>query len=339
MGDYAINALGDHQLADDIMNRLQNLVVPSSPDLSGYSKINALDAHIDCGRLKIQFDGNYGSIISFVDLNNREWANRESPIGIFEYVSYDESDFKYMCDVYSTGCYNKDGSQSASIRNKWQSKMKALYVMNNSAMCSVVSHVTFPDTAVSQIGAPQNTFVNISVNATGSILMEVVLMNKTRTRLPEAMYFGFKPIAMNETENIKYSALKMADSHIYFDNVMLNGSQYQHRVWKGVENKIVSNDDEEKVVSTMLVKSLDCGLVAPITDQEPYPGWFGTPTVFPCPLKQLSADYTNILGYSFNFYNNIWNTNYVLWYPYVDSWPLIESVDQNMKFRFEIVID
>ena len=68
------------------------------------------------------------------------------------------------------------------------------------------------------------------------------------------------------------------------------------------------------------------------------PGWFGTPTAMPCPLKQLSSDYTDILGYSFNFYNNVWMTNYILWYPYVDTWPLIGSVDKNMKFRFEIVI-
>ena len=88
----------------------------------------------------------------------------------------------------------------------------------------------------------------------------------------------------------------------------------------------------------MRIRSLDCGLVSPITSQSELPGWFGTPTAMPCPLKQLSSDYTDILGYSFNFYNNVWMTNYILWYPYVDTWPLIGSVDKNMKFRFEIVI-
>ena len=82
------------------------------------------------------------------------------------------------------------------------------------------------------------------------------------------------------TEEIRYSVLKMANSHIYFDNVMQNGSQYQHGFWEGIENRITSIGNKSKVVSNMLIRSLDCGLVSPITSQELLPGWFGTPTVF-----------------------------------------------------------
>jgi len=34
-------------------------------------------------------------------------------------------------------------------------------------------------------------------------------------------------------------------------------------------------------------------------------------------------------GVSYNIYNNIWNTNYVLWYPF-------EEEDKDMKARFSL---
>jgi hypothetical protein len=34
-------------------------------------------------------------------------------------------------------------------------------------------------------------------------------------------------------------------------------------------------------------------------------------------------------GVSYNIYNNIWNTNYVLWYPFKDE-------DADMKARFSL---
>ena len=49
------------------------------------------------------------NLISFVDKNNRDWASIESPFAIFEYISYDETDFNYMCHIYTTGCYDKKG--------------------------------------------------------------------------------------------------------------------------------------------------------------------------------------------------------------------------------------
>ena len=38
------------------------------------------------------------------------------------------------------------------------------------------------------------------------------------------------------------------------------------------------------------------------------------PSPFPVPLEPISQD--EITGAGFNIFNNIWNTNYVLWYPY-----------------------
>lgn len=52
------------------------------------------------------------------------------------------------------------------------------------------------------------------------------------------------------------------------------------------------------------------------------------PHVFPAPLQPLSVPIT---GFAFNIYNNIWDTNYIMWYPYDD-------VDANFRARFYVDI-
>jgi len=48
--------------------------------------------------------------------------------------------------------------------------------------------------------------------------------------------------------------------------------------------------------------------------------------VFPAPLGPFSD---KITGMAFNIYNNIWETNYIMWYPYADN-------DENFRARFAI---
>jgi len=43
----------------------------------------------------------------------------------------------------------------------------------------------------------------------------------------------------------------------------------------------------------------------------------------------MNDQYNNDGGMSFILYNNIWDTNYILFYPYTN-----EGVDSNQKLRF-----
>lgn len=52
------------------------------------------------------------------------------------------------------------------------------------------------------------------------------------------------------------------------------------------------------------------------------------PHVFPAPLKPLTGPIT---GFAFNIYNNIWDTNYIMWYPFNDA-------DADFRARFYIDI-
>ena len=70
----------------------------------------------------------------------------------------------------------------------------------------------------------------------------------------------------------------------------------------------------------MRVTSLDLPVACISTNEH-------AATAFPAPLKTLTNETIN--GIEFNIYNNIWDTNFIFWYPYLEE-------DANFKARFRI---
>jgi len=93
-------------------------------------------------------------------------------------------------------------------------------------------------------------------------------------------------------------------------NVHMNGSAHLHNVWSGMSVTVQTPSGPRG----MIVSTLDSGLVC-----------FGSPTPFPVPLS--APDPT--VGFSVNLFNNIWGTNYVMWYPY-------SPADSNSLYRFSL---
>lgn len=52
-----------------------------------------------------------------------------------------------------------------------------------------------------------------------------------------------------------------------------------------------------------------------------------SPGPFPVPLEPIIS--SNITGFGFNFYNNMWDTNYIFYYPYNKS-------DTDFKATFRV---
>lgn len=102
-------------------------------------------------------------------------------------------------------------------------------------------------------------------------------------------------------------------------DVIQNGSQYQHAV-DYVLMYFRSKEWPYHVLRNVVMNSTDVPLVCPITDL------LHTPTPFPAPLAPLVQ---HLHGVAFNLHNNIWNTNYPLYYPFT-------SGDENFKARFTI---
>jgi hypothetical protein len=85
---------------------------------------------------------------------------------------------------------------------------------------------------------------------------------------------------------------------------------------------LVLDDGGATYLATDLgISSYDVPVASPIIKSRPI-------SAFPAPLTPFVDDIT---GFAFNIYNNIWETNYILWYPYLPE-------DANFKARFRVNI-
>ena len=98
--DYALNALENHSLANDIRSRLSDLVVSNYPDFTSYNKLSDLTQSLECGNFKIAFDGINGNIVTFIFNNTISYATADSPLAQLIYTSYDETDFELTYFIF-----------------------------------------------------------------------------------------------------------------------------------------------------------------------------------------------------------------------------------------------
>eukprot|EP01130_Rhizamoeba_saxonica_P010344 TRINITY_DN4232_c1_g1_i1.p1 TRINITY_DN4232_c1_g1~~TRINITY_DN4232_c1_g1_i1.p1 ORF type:complete len:104 (-),score=12.26 TRINITY_DN4232_c1_g1_i1:48-359(-) len=78
------------------------------------------------------------------------------------------------------------------------------------------------------------------------------------------------------------------------DDVSIGGAKHMHSLDRGLSFRDNFN--------TLNISSIESPLVC-----------FGQPTAFPIPTN-YAPDFR--LGVSHVLFNNIWNTNYIMWYPY-----------------------
>jgi len=161
-----------------------------------------------------------------------------------------------------------------------------------------------PIDSVKSNGAPATIYIYISIPVDGSdIDINVIWQNKTSTRLAEGLFVSFIPPFSKDTQH----NINKIGEWIDVNEVVLNGSNHIHAVQQGVRYTDGAH--------SLIVNSLDAALVC-----------VGTPTSFPTPL----ADIPNpSLGSHFILYDNIWGTNYIMWYPFLEQ-------DWQQIFRFQL---
>jgi hypothetical protein len=183
----------------------------------------------------------------------------------------------------------------------------------------VLTRAVFPASAVERAGAPREVWVDARAPKAGpgaKLFVDVWWVNKTATRLPEAVWVRWAPAraAVNATGWAMYKL----HSPVSPLDVARNGSHGMHAVThEGVG--VPSGDGRVELA----VGSLDAALVSP-----------GAATPFPRlegPTPAELADH----GVSFCLANNVWGTNYPQWQPYGGE----EGVGRTMRFRFRVGVD
>ncbi|KAJ8302872.1 hypothetical protein KUTeg_019268, partial [Tegillarca granosa] len=247
------------------------------------------------------------------------WASNSNLLGKFVYQTFDDGDFKLFDQQYAwtasfLGAVGKPNmSKNASpVSQIWETSLLNLYKND----CSFIVEMQVSDNkAVTYYGAPSVVYITYNassskVNGTFQPNIDIALQwfSKTSTRLPESLNFVFNPT--QNTDGAHWMIHKLGQ---WIDplNVVLNGSQRLHVVDRGVYYMNGKSQGME-------IMSYDAGLVNVLT-----PEW-GV-NALAIPLKPISS----VDGMAFNLYNNLWDTNYILWYPF-------EQQDKDQKFRFRI---
>merc|ERR1712086_175554 len=214
--------------------------------------------------------------------------------------------------------YGKPGLPYDVQGKVWTPELKDLYVKEDADGCSFLVNSAFDPVVSKDFGAAAGwTQVDISDE---SINVSIGMFNKSTTRIPEAMFVQVLP----SQPNAKYYVNKLG-GWIGYDEVVSGGTKHLHGIMESGLRVDVGSQ-------RMSISALDAAVVN-----------FGELTAYPSPVTKDPDVAT--YGASFVLWDNLWGTNYVMWWPFVVPPPepyasssayFPEAWNNDMISRFQI---
>jgi len=243
---------------------------------------------------------------------------------LFEYRTYNQKDdFSEFRTNFTQGrgrgtCYDKIGLDNETCSSPmgcaksrfWTPKLLAAYISESDTGTKLLLHMEMPIEVHSTYGAPLGVWLELTMPADGAptILADLQYSNKTATRLPESLFFSL-PIAA--PQSAQPWQLHKLGGLVNATDVMPGGGVHLHSVAMGGVGAVLPT-----ATGNLSVQTLETGLVS-----------IGLKTAFPTPLEPLTKTAASGPLY-FVLQNNLWDTNYPLWYPFIPE-------DANGRFRFQ----
>lgn len=278
---------------------------PAWNSRDGGIAIDLSDEH-RLGGYRVRF-GADGAIVGLVDAVGVEWAGRQHPLAAYRYQTFDERDEARWLDEY---CRDLDENGFWAVPDQSKPGLAiAAHLPATVFSPRVVSaeqfgaddHVTvalrlaLPGRACEDWGGPRDIRLAYRFPAVpGPIEVTLDLGGKDASRLPEAGWLGFRP----RTAPGDWRMSKLGTS-VDPRSVVRNGSRSLHAV-----SEVALTGDRK-----LTLRSLDAPLVA-----------VGEPAL----LRFDNAVPDPAAGFHFNLHNNVWGTNFTMWF------------DDDTRFRFLI---
>eukprot|EP01119_Soliformovum_irregulare_P006750 TRINITY_DN1917_c0_g1_i3.p1 TRINITY_DN1917_c0_g1~~TRINITY_DN1917_c0_g1_i3.p1 ORF type:complete len:528 (-),score=69.80 TRINITY_DN1917_c0_g1_i3:113-1696(-) len=303
----ARDTLADHPLGA-LIDQEWKALRPRRPETEGYAPVPPHSLTI-CGDVTLGLDPQSGGITT-LKTGQLEWASPSHPLAQFRYTTFSEQDYRTFLSeyMYCSDCPwapldfgKKEVGAAHPHHQQVLSQIKSTWFKREaSGTCSWLQEGVMSPSLVTNYGAPEVVWTQIQVEE-GDISLSFQWFNKTSTRLPEALWLSFDPPPGGE-----WHIDKMGE-WISPQDVVKNGSRHLHGVGQGVKY--------HKDGHTLLFQSVDAAVVS-VGHLQPFPT--------PFTLANTTS------GMHFNLYNNIWGTNYIMWYPYLDE-------DVSSLFRFKLL--
>lgn len=247
--------------------------------LDGWESVRRLTG-LELGGFTVDL-GADGSLCGLLH-GGRRWADEAHPLGGFRYEVFSQTEYDRFRRQYVTSeeewaieDFGKLGVEQANDRYRsYRPAMKACRKGN-----ALLLRGTFPREAWERFGGPAQVETVFQFE-TDRILVDAAWFGKPASRIPEALWMEFSPMA-------NLNAVHKLDSWLDPFRVVRGGSRRMHVTWKGV------------AWDGLEIEGLDTGLVS-----------LGGPTLlqFDKTLPERNA------GAWFCLYNNVWGTNFPMWY-------------------------
>jgi hypothetical protein len=309
-----LQALGDHPLAAEISRRwhaIRSQTIPQ-PDQLGYTQVQTdIGQVFRIGDFSIAFDAESGAITTLTELSNgTQWADAQHPLAQFLYQTFDQNDVNSFLDQYiycqpmdidacswvlkDFGKLNVSTARPISqivpttLQQLW---FKPVSTQDTATASSFLLLLSLPTDAHTQAGAPATIWLQVVAQAP-ALKISVQWSDKTPTRLPESLWLRFGAAADNV---LVQKAGGMIDLH----QRLFNASSHLHGIWNSV---VLQQGSQQLSVSSPSSAVVSVGL--PVNKL----------TAYPIPVDSFQPDFD--AGVAFNLFNNLWGTNYIMYWPF-----------------------
>ncbi len=230
-----------------------------------------------------------------------EWAGEDNRLGMLIYQSFSHEDYdrfwheyvrnhdKPEVTIWAIEDYTKPGLEHAeSISQEWQPTLGGIQYRADKDGHHFLTQLQMPKEAVDHYGCPGVVLLMLYFpEDKPHVHFDLRWFNKSASRRPEALWFSFNP----KVDAPDRWLLQKLGTLISPLDVVSNGARNLHAVDTGVVNQ-----GSER---TLYLDTIDAPLVSPgrrgllhFDNSQP-------------PLEN---------GMHFNLYNNIWGTNFPMWY-------------------------
>jgi hypothetical protein len=231
--------------------------------------------------------------------SGREWASPDHPIALPAYQTLSREDYQRFIASYLTTTadwafkdFGKPNIERFGAESRtWLPASAAVQVDATDAGHRILVQPRFDDTQAFQSGRasfPRKVFLEIVLpRERPEMVVNLSWFGKPATRLPEALWLTFNPLA----ENPKGWSLDKTGEAISPFDVVASGNRHMHAVDTGFSYR----EGEHRFA----VETLDAPVVA-LGER--------TPLLFSNEQPDLSRGVHSCL------FNNAWGTNYIMWY-------------------------
>jgi hypothetical protein len=262
---------------------------------------------------ELRFDGQTGAICHLRErATGRLWATPPNPLALLGYETFGADDYtrfwrqyvinKRVVRPWAWPDFTKPGMEATGARHGFfRPALRAFHHHEDTAGTHFILELAAPDATGATYGCPPRFMLQVSCPAdVPELIFDLQWTAKPACRLPEALWLSFCPL-VRQPEAWRMDKL---GCWVDPDDVVRNGNRRMHAVGRGLRYR-----DEN---DTLELETLDAPLVAP-----------GTRSL----LNFNNRPAVPRHGWHFNLYNNVWGTNFPMWY------------DDPARFRFALRVN